>query len=163
MSKSQPVFDLLDRLKINYRVLSHQPVFTAQDAARITPNLDAAGVKSLLLVGATSRKFYLVVLPDEKRLGLKNLAKNLDEKKLNFATAEQLFSKMKLEAGSVGIFGLIEPTARDIVLLFDRGIFASNQKIAFHPNDNTKTLIFSLQNMEKFLKHLGLKIETFDL
>ena len=65
---------------------------------------------------------------------------------------------MKLQPGVVSIFGLLNNPEKDIKLYFDTKIL-KEKRISFHPNDNTKTIFISINDMLKFIKNIGFEYE----
>ena len=69
---------------------------------------------------------------------------------------------MNLVPGMVSIFGLLNNKDHDIKVFIDKAITYEN-KITFHPNDNTATMFISVNDMYKFLNTLDYKYEIIDM
>ncbi len=96
----QEILQLLEKHHINYIVRKHEPIFTvAEGEALGLPNVQAA-VKSLLLTDDKHQSFYLVVLPLDKRLDLKELRAKIGSRRLTMASAEELMRLLQLSPGA---------------------------------------------------------------
>ncbi|WP_312352755.1 YbaK/EbsC family protein, partial [Aminipila sp.] len=108
------------------------------------------------------KEFFLVVMDDKKRLDIKKLGNLIGEKGLQFASEEKLMEKMAVAPGAVSIFGLLNNSARDIKVYFDKEIL-SDSIMTFHPNDNTKTLFLSTDDVRRFLSTIGFPLSIVEL
>ncbi len=145
--------------KIKYETYNHHPVFTVEESKKIKTNIPGKHTKCLFLKDENSN-FYLIALPAEKRLDTKSLKKKLEIKSLSFASPEELKQKLNLTPGSVSIFGLIY--SKNIHLIIDKVLWLSD-KVGFHPNINTATLVLSHPNLEKFCNSLNCKKQILEL
>ena len=103
----QAILQLLEEHHINYIVRKHEPIFTvAQGKALGLPNVQAA-VKSLLLTDDKHQSYYLVVLPLDKRLDLKELRVKIGSRRLTMASSQELMELLGLTPGAVTPFGLL--------------------------------------------------------
>jgi Ala-tRNA(Pro) deacylase len=59
-----------------------------------------------------------------------------------------------LTPGSVSPFGLLHPGARDVRVVLDADLRQA-EKVAFHPNVNTATIVLAWTDFEKFLQDRG--------
>ena len=115
----QALLRLLEQHHINYIVRTHEPIFTvAEGEALGLPNVQAA-VKSLLLTDDKRSSFYLVVLPLDKRLDLKELRAKIGSRRLTMASAEELTQLLELVPGAVTPFGLLADTQHKVQAYFD--------------------------------------------
>jgi Ala-tRNA(Pro) deacylase len=115
--------------------------------------------KNLFLTNKKRNKFYLYILPANKKSDLKSLSEEVSESKLTFASPEEMKEKLNLEPGSVSPFGLLNENAGDVVLLVDREVVDSDI-VSFHPNRNTATLEITKPMFQKFLGLLKNEITT---
>ena len=122
-------------------------------------HIPARHTKCLFLKDEHER-FYLVVLPAEKRLNMKVLRKKINVRKLHFASPEELKNELHLTPGSVSLFGMIY--AQTVNLIIDKELWDANA-VGFHPNINTSTIVVNHENLEKFYKSLRGKKEILEL
>lgn len=149
----------LESLRINYRIYQHPAVFTVAEAEKIDQNIPALHTKNLFLKSQSN--YYLICLQANKRLDIKNVSKILGIKKLSFASPEELKLELQLTPGSVSIFGIIY--AKKVELILDKDIVEA-EKVGFHPNINTATLVVDKENFKIFLNSLNeVKISTLTI
>lgn len=147
------VYDQLNRLHIPFEVVHHGPIFTSNRNVPELKDIDMLDIKNLFLKGHKGRRHYLVVMPYDKALDLKRLAGQLGEKSLSMASADRLAQYLGAEPGGVSIFGLLNPCSGDVVLVVDPELMAA-ERVGFHPNIPTQTLILTQQDFTRFLKTL---------
>lgn len=162
MEQYQNVYDELRKLNISYEVVEHPPAFTTEEADTYIEGKEGVRTKTLFLCNRKKKKFFLVVMDDEKRLDMKKLGELIEEKGMQFASEERLMDKMGIKPGAVSIFGLLNNKEKDIKVYFDNDIF-SEKIMTFHPNDNTKTLFISTEDMYKFLTEIGYEYSVISL
>ncbi|WP_282801868.1 prolyl-tRNA synthetase associated domain-containing protein [Secundilactobacillus kimchicus] len=148
MTQQQLVFDFLGKLNIQYVVVFHRAVLTVDEIDFKTPG---SQVKNLLL--KSGDRYYLLIMRDDRRANFKKIAHQLGEKRLSFATSEQLQSLMGVMPGSVTPFGLLNDVAHCVTVLIDAEI-DRNAPIGFHPNVNTATVVLAYSDFVRVLKAL---------
>lgn len=99
------------------------------------------------------KQIYLVILPDEKQANLKQLAEQLNEKRLSFLSEEQLLDLLGVAPGTVTPFALMHDQEKAIQVVIDSAIDQTST-VGFHPNVNTTTLILSFLDFIKILEYL---------
>lgn len=144
------IFELLDKLNINYEVISHQAVSTVEEAKHIENMIEGIGCKNLFLTDKKG-KYFLFTLHEDKKANLKELAKQLNVSKLSFASFEDLKEILNLEPGSVTPLSIINDKENKVILIIDKDI--TNKKILVHPNTNTKTLSIDYKDIEKIFDY----------
>lgn len=127
------IIKLLNKNKIQYQLIEHEPVYTSEQAARVRGLSLSEGAKSLLL--KTDDRFILVVLPGDRKLNSKELKKHIKTRDLRFATPDEVVQIMGCEIGSCYPFGNIIgiDTMADIEL-------GKNEYISFNPGLHNKTI-----------------------
>ena len=96
---------LLNKYKVEYKVLEHAPVHTSEDAARIR-NVDIrSGAKSMII--KSNNTFYDFVLSAAKKLDWNKINLILNSKKVKLASPEEVLKVMNCEIGSVPPFGIL--------------------------------------------------------
>jgi len=122
---------------VSYQVVTHAPVFTSEEAARVRGTPLGSGAKALLC--KTGDHFTLLVLPADRKLDGKRVQRELGVKSLRFATKEELFALTGLAPGAVPPFGSLFnlPTCLDPALgeyaeiNFNAGDHATSMKLAY--------------------------------
>ena len=154
--------EALDALGIAYTLHEHPPVFTVDQAEKYWAGIEAAHCKNLFLRNAKGTRHYLVVLDHRKQADLKRLAQKIGDDRLSFASAERLLKYLGLTPGAVSPMGLIHEGARDVIVVLDAGLLAS-ERIGFHPNVNTATITVATPDFLRFLDSRGNVVRRLDL
>jgi Ala-tRNA(Pro) deacylase len=149
-----PVLATLDSLGIPYELLSHPPVFTAEEAAVHWDGLSAAKVKNLFLRNKKGDRHYLVILAISKQADLRQLVKVVGDDRLSFGSPERLMANLGITPGSVSPFGLIHDRLHAVRVIVDADL-RTEERLIFHPNINTASLTIAVPDFEQFLAAMG--------
>jgi Ala-tRNA(Pro) deacylase len=136
----------------------HPPVPTVEVAERYWADIDATHCKNLFLRNQKGDRHYLVVLKHSKKADLRALANQIGDGKLSFASPERLMKYLGLTPGSVSPFGLINDRDHAVRVVLD-GDLKLADRLSFHPNINTVTLVVSAADFRRFLQHAGNRIQ----
>lgn len=156
------IYDILHELHIPYMKHDHPAVFTVEDADKFAIHVDGGHTKNLFLTTKKDDTYYLLIVPSEKRVDMKKVAAFVHQSKLTFAPPEKLFTYLELTPGSVSPFGLINDVGKDVIVLVDKSVM-EEEKIGFHPNINTATLIIKTDDFKRFLEWTGNKCFFVDV
>lgn len=148
------IFKILDELKIKYDVLEHQAVYTVEEAKQLEDMIEGLGCKNLFLTDKKGN-YFLLVLEENKKANLKELAKLLNVSKLTFGSEEALQEILGLEPGSVTPLSIINDNENKVLLIIDNDIV--EEKILVHPNTNTKTMSIEFKDIEKLIEYTNHK------
>ncbi len=162
MDKRDKVFGVLKELGIEYNLTNHPPVPTVEEASKYWADLESAHCKNLFFRNHKGNKHYLVLLDHRETLAIRDLEQRLKQGKISFASDKRLDKYLGLTAGSVSPFGLINDTENHVHVFIDENLKKS-ERISFHPNDNTTTLVISFQNFLKFMEWTGNTYEYLQL
>lgn len=143
------LFDILNKLNIQYDLVEHKAVFNCEQAQEIKKLIDGIGCKNLFVTDKHS--FYLIILKDDKKADLKSIAQKIGTKRLSFCSDQQLMDILKLKIGSVSPFGIVNDSENKVTLLIDSDL--KNKKLLFHPNINTKTISIEFDDLIKFIEY----------
>ncbi len=154
MSKSEKVLRLLKELDIKYELYEHPPVPTVEDALPYWDKIDATHCKNLFFRNHKGNRHYLVILKHNRKLNIKDLEQRLKQGKISFASPQRMERYLGLSGGSVSVFGLINDTENHVHLFLDDGLMSA-EKISFHPNENSATVVISCQSFIKYLRWSG--------
>ncbi len=152
--EEQKVYARLDELGIPYARYEHPPVATVDEAERHWAGIDATHCKNLFLRNQKGNRHYLVVLTHSKRADLRAVADQIGDGKLSFGSPERLMSHLGVTPGSVSPFGLINDRDHAVRVVLDRDLKAA-ERLSFHPNINTRTLVVSSADFARFLAACG--------
>lgn len=152
----------LDDLDIPYRIYEHPPLPTIGDAEKYWKNIDATHCKNIFFRNHKGNKHYLVILEHRAILDIHDLEKRLRQGKLSFASPKRLKKYLGLQPGSVSPFGLINDVDRHVHLFLDEQLLKA-EKISFHPNINTATVVIPFNGFITFLDNTGNSYEFLKL
>jgi len=155
----QKIFNLLDKLQLNYKNYEHKPVFTCNEAKWV--EIPWKRVKSLFLRNKKATKYYMVVLEDDKRFDSNHFRHTIWENKISFANEERMINKIWVKPWHVSPFALINNTEKDVEVIFDTNL--KNCLIWFHPGQNDNTTVLEISWVEKFLEELWIKFKYLEL
>ena len=150
MDPSPPVYAALDALGISYERHEHPAVFNADDASKFWDPIPGVQCKNLFLRNKKGDRHYLVVLEISKRADLKEIVKLVGDDRLSFGSPERLMAELGLTPGSVSPFGLINDVDGSVRVLIDQDL-KGGDRLIFHPNINTASVVVSWADLEKFL------------
>ena len=148
------VRDALAALGISFDRYEHPPVATALEADEHWAGIDAAHCKNLFLRNQKGNRHYLVIVKHPKRADLRGVADQIGDGKLSFASPERLLTHLGVTPGSVSPFGLINDASREVRVFLDADLKAA-ERISFHPNINTVTVVLTFTDFERFLADRG--------
>lgn len=146
----EKVYDILNQLEIKYTIYEHEPVYTVEEANKLSVNILGQHCKNLFLRNRKGDVHYLVVLDDAKKIDLKALAKQIGSSNLSLASEERLFKYLGLKPGSVTPFGIINDIESEVIVLIDKDL-TNADIVNFHPNVNTATIGISYTDLERFI------------
>ena len=163
LAKEMRVYDLLDRLAIEYYRVDHDAAMTMEICAGIESSLGAAICKNLLLCNRQQTDFYLLMLPGDKVFKTSELSKQIGSSRLSFASGEFMESFLDITPGSLSVLGLMNDKGNRVRLLIDRDLI-QDAWIGCHPCLNTSTLRLKTTDLlEKIIPAMGHDITFVDL
>src|SRR6476619_2017962 len=146
-----PVVERLRELGIAFERHEHPPVATVEQAAEHWAGIHAAHCKNLFLRNQKGDRHYLLILEHSKKADLRAVADQIGDGKLSFGSPERLMKHLGLAPGSVSPFGLIHDDEHAVRVAIDRDLKAA-EKISFHPNINTATIVLAFPDFQRFLE-----------
>ena len=162
MTKREEVLKYLEDLDISYEIYEHPPVPTVEDALPYWNKIDATHCKNLFFRNHKGNKHYLVILNHEQQLKIRDLEQRLKQGKISFASPQRMERYLGLAGGAVSVFGLVNDRDNHVHLFLDAEL-QSAEKISFHPNENTATVVISFDSFLKFLDWCGNSYEFITL
>jgi len=154
MNGQKEVYEVLDALNIDYEYFEHPPAPTIEEAKKYWKDLEAAHCKNIFFRNHKGNRHYLVILDHRKSLNIKDLEQRLKQGKLTFASEKRLWKYLGLKPGSVSPFGLINDKENHVHVFLDETLLKA-EKISFHPNVNTASLVIPLSGFLKYLEWTG--------
>ncbi|MBR3764502.1 MAG: prolyl-tRNA synthetase associated domain-containing protein [Clostridia bacterium] len=142
MTTKETIMNHLRALSVPHEYHEHAPANTMEDCLALPYAApDVTFCKNLLLCNTPKTAFYLYVTLPDKPFRTSDVSKRLGSSRLSFAPAECLSQMLHLEPGSLSPLGLWFDPEKRIRLAFDRDVQRPG-RIAFHPCDNTATVLF---------------------
>ncbi|WP_372395524.1 YbaK/EbsC family protein [Azospirillum sp. HJ39] len=135
------------------RLHAHPPVRTVADAEEHWRNVPGVHTKNLFLKDAKGA-LWLVVLPHDRSVNLKELAPVIGAAKLSFASPVTLEQVLTIEPGGVSPLALVADRERRVRLVLERRVLAGDT-VNFHPMTNRATLSMHPNDLSAFLSRLG--------
>jgi len=155
------VYSILEKLNIPYEVFEHPPLDTIEIALEYWKDIDAMHCKNLFFRNHKGNRHYLVIIKDTTPFNIRSLEQKLKQGKLTFGSEKRLMKYLGVKPGSVSPFGLINDEEHHVHLFLDQQL-KSADKISFHPNDNTASLVLSYKDFINYLKQMNNIFEFID-
>lgn len=162
MNGDPKLYKILKKLAIDYEYHEHPPIPTIEEAKKYWKDLIAGHCKNLFFRNHKGKKHYLVVFDYAQDLAIRDLEQRLKQGKLTFASERRMDKYLGVKAGSVSPFNLINDEENHVHVFLDKNLLKA-EKLSFHPNNNTATLILKTKDLIKFLDWKGNSYEFIEL
>lgn len=161
--KEVAVYDMLDRLNIEYERVDHDAIKNMDGFREIDKVLNVKMCKNLFLTTANKKNFYLFLMPGNKKFVTKVFSKLVGASRLSFAKEELMERYLNTSPGSASILGLMNDIDKKVKLVIDSDVYNS-EFIGCHPLVNTSSLKIKTSDIvEKFLKETGHDVLVVDI
>lgn len=140
------VYDLLDRLGIQYLRTDHEEANTMEACNEIDRVLDVTICKNLFICNRQETKFYMLMMPGDKPFKTSVVSKLVGSARLSFADARYMEAFLHIRPGAVSVMGLMNDTDNRVQLLIDREI-ANSEYLGCHPCVSTSSLKMKTADM----------------
>ncbi len=150
----QKLYKVLDELQISFDYHEHPPVPTVEEASKYWKDIESAHCKNLFFRNHKGNRHYLVIFEYSRVLNIRDLELRLGQGKISFASPKRMMKYLGLEPGSVSPFGLINDKDDHVHVFLDANL-KNSEKISFHPNINTASIVISYADFERFLNYTG--------
>ena len=162
MDRKKKVYDYLQEAGIPYESYDHPEAPTVEIAKQHWRKDGSKHCKNLFFRNHKGNRHYLVVFDCDRDLAIRDLEQRLKQGKLSFASEQRMDRYLGLRPGSVTPFGLINDTENHVHLFLDANL-QNEEKLSFHPNDNTATVVISQTGFRQFLDGCGNSYEFLEL
>ena len=154
LPKEQRVYELLDRLGIEYQRVDHEPAMTMDACVAVDEAMGATMCKNLMLCNRQCTDFYLLLMPGGKPFKTSVLSKQIGSSRLSFADGSYMEEFLDITPGSLSVLGLMNDKNSRVRLLID-GEVLTGEYIGVHPCINTSSLrIRTADLVEKLIPEL---------
>jgi Ala-tRNA(Pro) deacylase len=148
------LFATLTRLGIAHSTVTHPPVFTVEQAARLRGQIPGGHTKNLFLRDKKNA-LYVVVAEEDAEIDLKGLHRLLSASgRFSFGSADLLREVWGVVPGAVTPFGAINDPEARVTVVLDAAMM-EHETLSFHPLVNTMTTSLSREDLVKFLESTG--------
>jgi len=155
LKKEIRVYDLLDRLGIDYDRIDHEALKTMEACEEVDKLFGIRMCKNLFLCNSQRTRFYLLLMPADKKFVTKLVSKQIGSARLSFAEQEYMEEFLDITPGSVSVMGLMNDKGNNVQLLIDKEIL-KEEYIACHPCINTSSIKLKMEDLlNKFLPYTG--------
>lgn len=151
------LLQFLEDMGIEYQRCDHPPVFTVEEANRLVPPLPGAKTKNLFLRDRRGKRHFLVVVPGDQQVNMKEISVQLKAKNVSFASPERLWKYLGITPGSVSMLALFNDKEHQVELFIDQALWESDAFLC-HPLVNTATLVISKEGIKAFFRATGHKV-----
>ena len=159
MNKTE-IYRYLDGQGISYEVTEHEAVYNMEELDNVELPYPEWDAKNLFVRDDKKRNYYLITVKGSKKVDLKEFRKKHGLRALSFASAEDLYSLIKLTPGSATPLGLLNDEEASVHFYLDSQFIGS--KIGVHPNDNTATVWMDAAELAELIRKHGNSVEYFD-
>lgn len=148
-------YDFLDSLQIPYQRTDHERADNMEACNVIDAVLGILMCKNLFLCNRQKTKFYLLMMPGDKKFKTKELSSQIHSARLSFAGEDAMLKYLDIEPGAVSIMGLMNDKDKDVTLLIDEDVL-KDEYIGCHPCVCTSSLKIRTGDLvNKFLPATG--------
>ncbi len=162
MRGQKELYEVFEKLNIDFEYYEHPPVPTVEEAIKYWKGMDATKCKNLFFRNHKGNKHYLVILEHSQNLRIKDLEGRLKQGKISFASEQRLMKHLGLTPGSVTPFGLINDSENHVHVFLDENL-KKYDKISFHPNINSASIVVSFEDFLKYMNWVGNSYEFLEL
>ncbi len=163
LPKEIKVYDALDALEIPFTRLDHEAIYTIEGCREVDELLGITICKNLFLCNSQKTKFYLLLMPGNKRFVTKEFSKQINSPRLSFAPEEFMDRFLDITPGSVSVMGLLNDTEHNVQLVIDKDVL-KEEYLGCHPCINTSSIRLPMKDvLEKFLPYTTHEYWTVDL
>ena len=148
------IYQFLDSIDVLYERFDHPAVYTVNEAKKLSPGMDGASTKNLFLRDKKGIRHFLVIVPQDKQVDLKELSSKLEASRLSFASPDRLKKYLGIEPGSVSILALLNDPEKNVEVFVDNELWNS-ETILCHPLVNSCTLAIPRDGIMQFLENTG--------
>ena len=145
------VYDLLDKLGIEYIRTDHERTDTMEACNAVDAVLDVLICKNLFLCNRQKTNFYLLMMPGDKPFKTKELSAQINSARLSFASAEDMEKYLDIHPGAVSVMGLMNDYENKVQLLVDEDVL-KGEYVGCHPCVNTSSM--KLKTADVFTTYL---------
>lgn len=163
LAKEVRTYDALDVLGIPFTRIDHEAIYTIEGCNEVDKLLQIPLCKNLFLCNSQKTRFYLLMMPGNKRFVTKEFCKQIESPRLSFAPEEFMQEYLDITPGSVSVMGLLNDKEHHVQLVIDKDVL-KEEYLGCHPCINTSSIRIPMKDLlEKFLPYVEHDYWTVDL
>ncbi|MBN2015522.1 hypothetical protein JW766_01700 [Candidatus Dojkabacteria bacterium] len=152
MNTLEVIKDRLEKNRISYKEFRHRPVRTSEEAQRERPDYSLSqGAKAILIsakLKSGEKKYFMLVLPGNRRIDSKKVRKLLKCSKFSFASEDEVLEITEgVLPGGVPPFGNIF----NLDVYVDESL-SKNDEIIFNAGDRSVSIAMKYEDYKKLSK-----------
>jgi len=153
------ILEYLDSAGFEYQLFEHESVTSVAVGKDIYTqnNIPGIQVKSLFLRNKNGKQHFLLIVPAEAEVDLRDISEQAQAKKLGFASQERLWKYLQVKPGSVSPLSLVNDSDRHVIVLFDQQVLEADM-VHLHPGDNTKSVALAMTDLKDLMKSMSYEI-----
>ena len=159
----QEIYDFIKSKNIWYEITEHKAVYNMEELKELDIPYPEYDAKNLFVRDDKKKNYYLITLKGSKKIDLKKFRIKNNTRPLSFASEEDLSNIMKLKAGSVSPFGLLNDEKNRVQFYIDKNFMNDQRIIGIHPNDNTATVWLNVVDLIEIIKEHGNEVEIVEI
>ncbi|WP_170575540.1 prolyl-tRNA synthetase associated domain-containing protein [Ruegeria atlantica] len=148
----------LDGWGLTYRLHTHVPLRTVEDAKAVEDQFMVPGENSLrlknLYLRDKKKRNYLVTLEQSREIDLKALGAELGVGNLSFGSADRLMQNLGIRPGAVSPLAMINGVQNNVRFFMD-GAGQEADVIYMHPLVNDRTVVLARADLLAFFDKIG--------
>lgn len=156
------VFSLLDKLKISYQYVTNDVVETMEECVEIDNTLACEVRKSILLTNKKHTTFFLIVLPADKNLDVKQLEAKIGISGLSFASGEEMEEKLGVLPGALTVLSVISDIDDYVQVIIDQEVMDS-EYFSCNSTTNRRHIKMKTSDLSRYLKSLHHRVKAIEL
>ena len=160
-ASSTDILTKLEALGLRHKTITHEPMYTVEDAIRLREDDSGGHAKNLFLKNRKG-KMWLVVMHESKRANLSELKKILESGSLSFASSDRLMNYLGVSSGAVTPLAVINDFQCKVTLVIDVELLA-HSILHFHPCTNDMTTSISGPDLLSYLDDCNHKPLILDM
>jgi Ala-tRNA(Pro) deacylase len=147
------LFQRFQDLGLQTTTVTHQPVFTVEEAQKVHHDIAGGHCKNLFCKDEKG-ELWLIVCLEEARVDLKAAPAKIGSRRLSFGKPDLLMEVLGVEPGSVTPFALINDKAVRTHVILDQDMMRHDM-LNYHPLKNDATTTIRARDLVTFIESCG--------
>lgn len=136
----EKIEELLNKAKVEYKRIDHEPVYTSEQAAKIRDSDIRMGAKAIVCYADNNP--VLIVVPGDKKINFGKFKRLFGVKDLKMAQPSEVIDITTLEVGAIPPVG----KSMNLQSYYDKS-FQQKDKVAFNAGSHTTSIIMKARDL----------------